>query len=144
MRSRIGKWEIYKGGTGNLDNDYCIYRYTDILLLRAEALCRKNNNWNDPVALATINQVRTLHGGVDPYTSMTEDKFLAERGREMFAEATRRADLIRFGKYNSAYRFHPQDPADNSGPSGINHLNIFPIPATQINANKNLKQNPGY
>jgi hypothetical protein len=40
--ARIGKWEIYKGGTGNLDNDYCIFRYADILLLKAEALCRKS------------------------------------------------------------------------------------------------------
>jgi len=142
--ARIGKWEIYKGGTGNLDNDYCIFRYADILLLKAEATCRKNNNWNDPVALATVNQVRTLHGGVDPYSSMTSDLFLAERGREMFAEATRRQDLIRFGKYNGASRFRPADPADNLGPNGINHVNVFPIPATQINANKNLKQNPGY
>jgi hypothetical protein len=142
--ARIGKWEIYKGGTGNLDNDYCIFRYADILLLKAEAVCRKNNNWNDPVALAIVNQIRTLHGGVEPYTSMTQDQFLAERGREMFAEATRRQDLIRFGRYNGASRFHPADPADNLGPNGINHLNIFPIPATQINANKNLKQNPGY
>jgi hypothetical protein len=142
--ARIGKWEIYKGGTGNLDNDYCIFRYADILLLKAEALCRKGNNWNDPVALALVNQIRTLHGGVEPYTFMDVDKFLAERGREMFAEATRRQDLIRFGKYNGASRFRPADPADNLGPNGINHVNVFPIPATQINANKNLKQNPGY
>ncbi len=142
--ARIGKWEIYKGGTGNLDNDYCIFRFADILLLKAEAICRKNNNWNDPVALAIVNQIRTLHGGVEPYPSMTSDLFLAERGREMFAEATRRQDLIRFGKYNGSSRFRPADPADNLGPNGINHLNVFPIPATQINANKNLKQNPGY
>lgn len=142
--ARIGKWELYKGGTGNLDNDYCIFRYADILLTKAEAICRKNNNWNDPVALAMVNQVRTTHGGVDAYTAMDSEKFLAERGREMFAETTRRQDLIRWGKYNDAYRFHSQDPADNLGPNGINHLNIFPIPATQINANKNLKQNPGY
>lgn len=142
--ARIGKWEIYKGGTGNLSNDYCIFRYADILLTKAEALCRKSNNWNDPIALALINQIRTLHGGVDVYTSMTADKFLAERGREMFAEATRRQDMIRFGNYNSEFRFHAQDPADNLGPNGINHLNVFPIPATQINANQNLKQNPGY
>ena len=142
--ARIGKWEIYKGGTGNLSNDYAIFRYADILLTKAEALCRKNNNWNDPVALAMVNQIRTMHGGVDPYTTMNAENFLAERGREMFAETTRRQDLIRWGKYNDAYRFHPEDPKDNLGPNGINHLNIFPIPATQINANKNLKQNPGY
>ena len=142
--ARIGKWELYKGGTGNLDNDYCIFRYADILLTKAEAICRKSSNWNDPVALAMVNQIRTVHGGVDAYTTMTSDLFLAERGREMFAETTRRQDLIRWGKYNDAYRFHDQDPTDNLGPNGINHLNVFPIPATQINANKNLKQNPGY
>lgn len=142
--ARIGKWEIYKGGTGNLSNDYCIFRYADILLTKAEVLCRKAGNWNDEIAKSIVNQIRTTHGGVDAYTTMTEDNFLAERGREMFAETTRRQDLIRFGKYNSAYRFHPQDPVDNIGPGGINHLNVFPIPATQINANKNLKQNPGY
>lgn len=142
--ARIGKWEIYKGGTGSLDNDYCIFRFADILLTKAEALCRKNNNWNDAVALAIVNQVRTTHGKVDAFTSMTEDKFLEERGREMFAEATRRQDLIRFGRYNNASRFRAADPADNAGPNGQNHRNVFPIPATQINANKNLKQNPGY
>lgn len=142
--ARIGKWEIYKGNTGNLSNDYAIFRYADILLTKAELLCRKAGNWNDATALAIINQIRTQHGGVDAFTSLDEDKFLAERGREMFAEATRRQDLIRFGRYNNAFRFHPADPADNLGPNGINHLNVFPIPATQINANKNLQQNPGY
>ncbi len=142
--ARIGKWEIYKGGTGNLSNDYCIFRYADILLTKAEAQCRKNNNWNDAIALAMVNQIRTIHGGVDAYASMTAEQFLAERGREMFAEATRRQDMIRFGSYNSAFRFHPQDPVDNSGPNGINHLNVFPIPQTQIDANNKLKQNPGY
>ncbi|WP_207632891.1 RagB/SusD family nutrient uptake outer membrane protein [Foetidibacter luteolus] len=141
--ARIGKWEIYKGGTGNLSNDYCIFRYADILLTKAEALARKNG-WGDAVALALVNQIRTTHGGVDPYASLDANKFLAERGREMFAETTRRQDLIRFGKYNDAYRFHAADPVDNLGPNGINHLNVFPIPATQLNANKNLKQNPGY
>lgn len=142
--ARIGKWEIYKGGTGNLSNDYAIFRYADILLTKAEAVARKASNWNDGIALALVNQIRTTHGGVDAYATMDAEKFFAERGREMFAESTRRQDMIRFGKYNSAFRFHDADPADNLGPAGINHLNVFPIPATQINANKNLKQNPGY
>jgi hypothetical protein len=142
--ARIGKWEIYKGNNGQLSNDYAIFRYADLLLIKAEAVARKNDNWNDAVALAIVNQIRTTHGGVTPFATMDADKFLAERGRETFAEAMRRQDLIRFGKYNDAFRFHAADAPDNLGPSGINHLNIFPIPATQINANKNLKQNPGY
>jgi hypothetical protein len=52
--------------------------------------------------------------------------------------------MIRFGTYNNATLFHAADPADALGPNGLNHLNVFPIPETQLNANKNLKQNPGY
>jgi hypothetical protein len=113
-----------------------IFRYADILLTKAEALARKASNWNEPTALALVNQIRTIHGGVDPYVTMTAASFLAERGREMFFECTRRQDQIRFGTYNSAFRFHPAD-ADA-------HVNIFPIPESVLNANKNLKQNPGY
>lgn len=142
--ARIGKWEIYQGNNGQLNNDYAIFRFADILLMKAEAIARKTGNWNDPITLAITNQIREEHGGVDPFTELDADKFLAERGREMFAESQRRTDLIRFGKYNDAWRFHPADPVDNLGPNGINHLNIFPIPEAQINANPNLDQNPGY
>lgn len=134
--ARIGKWEFYKGMTGQLSNDWCIFRYADILLTKAEALARKAGNWNDPTALALVNQIRAVHGGVDPYVTMTASTFLAERGREMFFECTRRQDQIRFGTYTSAFMFHPADPDA--------HTTIFPIPETVINANRNLTQNPGY
>src|SRR5207249_1381621 len=84
--ARVGKWEIYKGTTGQLSNDWAIFRYADILLTKAEALARKNSNWNDVTALALVNQIRTTHGGVTAYATMDADKFLAERGREMFFE----------------------------------------------------------
>jgi starch-binding outer membrane protein, SusD/RagB family len=134
--ARINKWQFYQNMTPDLDNDFAIYRYADVLLMKAEATARKSNNWNDPVALALVNQIRTQHGGVTAYATMTAATFLAERGREMFFEGFRRQDMIRFGTYNSAFQFHSAD-ADT-------HVNLFPIPATQINANKNLKQNPGY
>ena len=134
--ARINKWQFYRGMTESLDNDFAIFRYADILLMKAEAVARKANNWNDPIALALVNQIRTQHGGVTAYTTMTAATFLAERGREMFFEGWRRQDMIRFDTYNSAFQFHAPDPDK--------HVNIFPIPATQINANKNLKQNPGY
>jgi hypothetical protein len=142
--ARIGKWEFYKGMSDNLSNDWVLFRFADILLTKAEASARKNNNWNDPIALALVNQIRLQHGGVTPYATMDANSFYGERGREMFAECFKRQDMIRFGKYNAAWRFHTTDPADALGPAGINHLNIFPIPATQINANRNLTQNPGY
>lgn len=134
--ARIGKWQFYLGMTESLDNDFAIFRYADILLTKAEATARKNSNWNDPTVLAVVNQIRTQHGGVTPYVTMTAATFLAERSREMFAEAWKRQDMIRFGTFNSAYLFHAADPDQ--------HTNIFPIPASQIDANKNLKQNTGY
>ena len=134
--ARISKWQFYLGMTESLDNDFCIFRYADILLTKAEATARKTNNWNDGTVLAVINQIRTQHGGVTPLATLTPATFLAERSREMFAEAWKRQDMIRFGTYTSAYLFHPADPDT--------HRNIFPIPGPQIDANKNLKQNPGY
>jgi len=142
--ARIGKWGFYQGMTGNMDNDFALFRYADILLTAAEATARKNNDWNNVYALTIVNQIRSVHGGVAPFTTMTAASFLAERGREMFFEGMRRQDMIRFGTYNSAFRFHDADPADNLGPHGINHLNIMPLPDAQLNANQALKQNPGY
>jgi hypothetical protein len=134
--ARIFKWNFYTGMTRNLDNDFAIFRYADILLMKAELIARINSNWSDPVTLALVNQIRVQHGGVDPLPAFTAASFAAERAREMFAETFKRQDMIRFGTYNNAWRFHPAD-ADT-------HVNIFPIPETQLNANKNLTQNPGY
>jgi len=134
--ARIGKWQFYLGETSDMDNDFAIFRYADILLTKAEATARSGNNWNDATVLAVVNQIRTQHGGVTPFATLTPATFLAERSREMFSEAWKRQDMIRFGTYNAAYLFHAADPDT--------HVNIFPIPSTQIDANKNLKQNPGY
>jgi hypothetical protein len=131
--ARIGKFEFVQGGTPDLDNDFPIYRYSDILLIKAEALWRQNAG--DAAALALVNQIRT-RAGVAPFTSLNADNLLAERGREMFAELKRRTDLIRFGKFNDARWAKPKDAS--------NHVNLYPIPREQLDANKSLKQNPGY
>jgi hypothetical protein len=131
--ARIGKWEFYNGMGQFLSNDFAIFRYADILLSKAEALWRINPG--DPEALLLVNQIRE-RAGVDPFTSLDAEKLLAERGRELFAEMHRRVDQIRFGTFNDAWRFKSPDPSD--------HVNIFPIPESQLDANPNLKQNPRY
>lgn len=137
--ARNKKWEIKRGATGNLSNDYAIYRYTDVLLMKAEALWRLNKD--DSEALQLINIVRE-RAGVDNYTNLTADKILAERGREMFYEMTRRQDLIRFeGKAGGTTRFN--DPWWEKGITE-EHKNVFPIPQDQLDSNQNLVQNPGY
>ncbi len=131
--ARIGKWEFKLGATDNLSNDLAVFRYADVLLMKAEALFRLGDATGESLRL--VNLLRT-RAEVAPFTALTEENLLAERGREMFAEHTRRSDLIRFGKYNSPWWEHPQDPDQ--------HVNIFPIPRPQLDANKNLNQNPGY
>ncbi len=132
---RIGKYEFKSGARASLSNDWPIFRYADILLTKAEVLYRQNAG--DADALALVNQVRnrSLKTPGTAYTSLTDQNFLDERGREMFYEGTRRQDLIRFGVYGNPTRWMP-----GSAPS----KELFPIPTPQINANPNLRQNPGY
>jgi len=129
---RVGKFQFQTGATPDLSNDFPIFRYGDILLMKAEALWRLNAA--DANALALVNQIRS-RAGVPALVSLTEVALLAERGREMFAEGYRRSDLIRFGKYNEAWWEKPV-----SAPS----KNIFPIPFNQTLVNPKLVQNPGY
>ena len=125
------------GGTmvqRSLNNDMPIFRFADVLMMRAEALYRQNAA--SPEALTLANQVRNRGGNpVAPLTSLTDANFLAERGREFAWEGWRRNDLVRFGKYNDAWDYKT---------ASADFHNIFPIPATQIQSNPNLKQNTGY
>jgi len=128
---RVGKFEFASGAAPSLSNDYPLIRLGDIILIKAEAAFRLGKNGP---ALAAVNQIRT-RAGVPAYTSLTLDLIFEERGREMFAEASRRTDQIRFGKWNQ-----PWWEKAASQPFRA----LFPIPLQQINANPNLKQNPGY
>lgn len=129
--ARIGKYEFAIGATPDLDNDYPIFRYADILLLKAETLMRSGNTGD---ALALVNQVRGRAGAAD-LTALTMDDLLAERGREMFFEGARRQDLIRFGQFGETWDFKPTSDASKE---------LMPVPANQLNANPNLTQNAGY
>lgn len=105
------------------------YRYADSYLMKAEAMHRMGSS-----PLAMINNLRTIRGAT-PLTTISDADLLAERGREMYAELTRRQDLIRFGEFTRAW---------NLKSSGNENLHIFPIPLSDILANPNLVQNPGY
>ena len=131
--ARIKKWEIEQGGNGFLNADFFVFRYSDILLMKAELLWRMNPASNE--ALDLVNRFRQ-RAGVAPFETLTEQFLLDERGRELFMESWRRSDRIRFGKYNDPTIFKP----------GISEAfrRLYPVPKSQIDANPNLKQNPGY
>jgi hypothetical protein len=130
--ARIGKYEYEIGGTNNMSNDFVVFRLGDIILALAEAKWRIDPG--DGEALALVNQIRE-RADVDAFGVLNADNLLAERGREMFAEMTRRQDLIRFGQFD--------DPWWEKTASQPHHT-LFPIPQQQRDANANLVQNPGY
>jgi hypothetical protein len=137
--ARFAKFEYELGATPDLNNDFPVFRYTDAIMSKAEALWRQNPGSGE--ALNLVNQVRA-RAGVAPFASLTADNLIAERGREFYTEMWRRQDLIRFdGVEGGTTRFN--DPWWEKGVSGA-HRNVFPIPQAQIDANPNLRQNPGY
>lgn len=99
--ARMIKYEVDKTGTyPYMENDFVVFRYADILYMKAEAILRGGTgNLNQLLQDSSFRKIRQ-RAGVDYYTSLTLDELLNERGREFYWECVRRRDLIRFGKYN--------------------------------------------
>ena len=115
------------------------YRYADAYLMKAEAMWRMGG---DPLPM--LNDLRAIRGA-SPLTALINDgpvpehqgrnEIEMERGRELYGEGVRRQDLIRFGQYLRPW---------NLKTANSDHLKIFPIPISDVLANPNLVQNPGY
>ncbi|MEO8720929.1 MAG: RagB/SusD family nutrient uptake outer membrane protein [Ginsengibacter sp.] len=128
------------GGPAN--NDLMIYRYSDVVLMVAEAEMRKAGP--DMVrALELVNDLRTARGAakmtsivlVNPDKVEDPGTLLAERGRELYWESFRRTDLLRFGVFLKPWQYKTTDDPKNL---------VYPIPNQALAADPNLKQNPGY
>jgi starch-binding outer membrane protein, SusD/RagB family len=134
---RVIKYPPDYNSGDNSNNDYVVYRYTDVLMMKAEAILRGGT----PTAvapttpLAIVNIVRA-RAGVAALASVNLDQLIDERGREFYWEGMRRTDQVRFGKFLLPNSLKP-------GTSDNKYL-IFPIPNQQLAVNANLTQNPGY
>ena len=126
--ARFIKFEIEPGIEHNANSDFPIYRYADILLMKAEALMRLNGGVADQEALDAANEVHT-RAGLIPYTAstLTLTELLAERGRELAWEGHRRQDLIRFGVFTTGMWEFMESRSVNRA--------IFPIPQWVMDAN---------
>lgn len=142
------RFNKYKSGTltdaNYWENDYIIYRLTEIYFNKAEAIMRKNGGVATQEAVDLINDSRKrafsdADWATAKYTtaSLTLNELLAERGREFIFEGKRRTDLIRFDKFTKATWWDHK-------PSNSSDRELFSIPLNQLSINPNLKQNPGY
>ncbi|HEY4326871.1 MAG TPA: RagB/SusD family nutrient uptake outer membrane protein [Mucilaginibacter sp.] len=130
---RQQKWQLVPGSQ-NQDADFALFRYSDVLLMKAECLMRTGST---STALNYTAPVRA-RAGLPNFTlgAFTADSLLAERGRELVWEGWRRQDIIRFGHFGDARQFKGADPDT--------HTQLFPIPTEAIQKNPNLTQNTGY
>ena len=120
----------------NQSNDLPIFRFADILLMKAEALTRQGSSG----AKALFNQIRSYAGAPAIANEPTLQEIYDERGREFFDENWRRNDMIRFGHYEDEFFPHYKDFPDANFDK---RHRIFPVPQNTINLN-GWEQNPGY
>lgn len=117
---------------GGASNDFPIFRYADVILMMAECNVRLGNAG---AAKPFIDQIRVRAGLNALAANPTLEDVYNERGFELNWEGHRRQDMIRFDKFLLASEFRPASPA---------YRKLFPIPTSALDANRGLKQNPGY
>ena len=130
--------ETWGGDQDQTNKNLRIFRYGEILLIKAEVE-NELNNLDD--AKTALNQIRKRAGLLNT-TAITQaelrDAIYKERRVEMAFEHDRTFDLRRTGRAGAVLRA-----------LGINYINgkhdLFPIPQIQIDrSNGILVQNPGY
>ena len=137
---RSMKWFVcdrdYSNGR-HQSNDVPIFRYADVLLMKAEALVRSGQSG----AGSLFNQIRSYVNAPTISGEPTLNDIYMERGREFFDELWRRNDMIRFGHFEDEY--FPQYKSNSFANFDKTHR-IFPISQNDLNLNPKWSQNAGY
>ena len=125
-----------------------LIRYADVLLMQAEAL---NEQGQTTAALPLINQVRqrpsvNLVPLTGTYTQAAmRTQLRHERITELAGEGMRWSDLVRYGLFDSQTGLAELRARDADFNNFITPKNkLLPIPQSEIDIDKNLKQNPGF
>lgn len=112
-----------------------MFRYSDILLMKAEAILRGATPTQGQTALSLVNQLRAVRTTSTPWSSVSLEDLYKERCREFAWECWHRNDMIRFGKYEGTWGFKTNSDV---------RKRLMPIPASARVLNPKLTQNDGY
>jgi hypothetical protein len=160
---RMFKYEIEEGTTDNSNTDVPLFRFAQVLMMKAECLLRLGQ----PGAGALVTQVRQRafkdnpekatvtdeqlkgntvykYGYVENYQIVDPDdqsavqfgRMYDELGWEFAWELFRRRDAIRFGVYTKKSWLSHKPQGD--------YRTVFPMPEIAVTSNPNLEQNPSY
>jgi starch-binding outer membrane protein, SusD/RagB family len=130
-------------GSNNSQMNWIVLRYADVLEMQSEAM--NNLNPTDPGKFTGVNSVLSRAGipavyqysfANTPTQAAFIDTLVNERARELCVEGHRRWDLIRLGVYAQVEA--------SIGMTLQPDFLLMPIPQTELDANPNLIQNPGF
>ena len=126
------------------DTDFFMMRVAEAYLTFAEAQARLNGGATNAEAADAINALRT-RANAATQTTYSLDEICDEWCREFYFEGRRRMDLVRFGKFGGSNDYVWQWKGGSyNGRNFEETKNLFAIPTTDLTANPNLTQNPGY
>ena len=142
------------------DTDFPLFRLGEVYLMYAEAVARGGEGGNEDSAVEYLRNLRKRANAPESEISiswMRDDaavngsnakvaygNILNERCRELYWEASRRTDLIRYGLFVSNTYTWAEKGGVISGVGVDNKYNLLPIPVSDISVNGNLLQNEGY
>lgn len=133
------------GNYGNSKLNVVLYRYADILLLKADVENVLNGGPND-AAYTAINEVRNRAGLDDLPTGMSEAEFteavLFERALELVGEGHRRDDLIRHGVFEEKINAYIAAEEYVAPVTVTEAHRLFPIPRVELDLNPSMTPNP--
>lgn len=131
---------MVNAGTRYFYTDVVIYRYADLLLMKAEI---KNALGQDPSPEMILVRQRAYganyaaHAFVNGTQAANNDAILKERLLELATEGKRWWDLLRFGQ---AFNLVPS----LQGKSSSTYLLLWPIGVTILATEPQVKENPGW
>jgi hypothetical protein len=149
--------KTHLGATGSnpsfADTDFPMFRLGEAYLIYAEAQVRGGGG-DTTTSLGYVNALRLRAFNNDSTkmingSQLTTQFLLDERGRELMWEAHRRTDLVRYGLFTGgtylwAWKGANAYASDSTAIATSATRDIYPLPANELIANPNLKQNPGY
>jgi hypothetical protein len=158
-QSFIQGWPTLKWRNRNADNsvasdptrtfsdiDFPMFRLADAMLMYAECAARGAADVAQGVNYFNQLRERAYGNATNNITAagLTLPVILNERARELYYEGHRRTDLIRYGLFTGGDYLWQFKGGVREGVAVPVHLNLYPLPATDLIANPNLTQNTGY
>lgn len=158
----IRKWpEATDENFARTNHNWPLFRYSEILLLLAEAVNEQGFSSGEPFEL--LNRIR-IRAGLDPKTpseipdqSSFRQALIQERRIELAFENKRWFDLVRFNIATGVIKEHGAIEISNPTTTLTSVLPLdprayevepfmllFPIPQNELIVNPNMEQNPGY